>query len=449
METRLSWAEEEFKGVSLGDKRLDKRLVLLAEQLGATPTASIPAACGGWAETQAAYRFFDHEKIEWSDIMEPHRQCAIERMRPHNVVLCIQDTTEINFNGQNIAGLGPLSYESQRGMYVHPTLAVTPLREPLGILDAWMWARELKDADGIRGGIKESLRWIEGYQRIAELAPGLPETRLVYVADREADILELMVTARDLGQPVDWLIRSKHNRSLPEGGKLWGDTMEGAPLGQIRFTLPMREGEKARDVTQQVWVRRLALPDGQGAEVMVSCIVAQELNAPRGVKPVEWRLLTNREVVDLASAIELIDWYRTRWEIEMFFNVLKNGCKVEALQLETIERLMRVLAVFMVIAWRISRLVRLGRTCPDLPAELLFEKEEWQAAYILNKKRPPDVAPSLNAVVRMVAMLGGFLGRKGDGEPGTKTLWLGLQRVTDFVAGLVIMRELQAEGICV
>ncbi len=142
-------------------------------------------------------------------------------MRACCVVLCLQDTTELDFNGHSIAGLGPLSYEAQRGMYLHATYAVTSEREPLGVLDAWMWAREVKNEDGSRGGVLESARWMEGYSRIAELAPLLPDTRLVYVADREADIVALMATARDLGHPADSLIRSRHNRSLPEGGKLW------------------------------------------------------------------------------------------------------------------------------------------------------------------------------------------------------------------------------------
>jgi Transposase DNA-binding len=201
--------------------------VLLAERLAEKPTASIPGACGGWAETQAAYRFLAQEEMDWRDILAPHWACSQARMREHAVVLCIQDSTEIDpsttlrtgFNGQAITGLGPLSYEAQRGMYLHTTYAVTLSREPLGVLDAWMWAREPKDANGERGGVKESIRWTEGYERVAELAADLPTTRLVYVADREADIAALMARARDLGHPADWLIRSQHNRALPEGGK--------------------------------------------------------------------------------------------------------------------------------------------------------------------------------------------------------------------------------------
>jgi hypothetical protein len=167
----MSWAAEEFKDIDLGDKRRDQRAILLAERLAEKPTASIPGACRGWAETQAAYRFLAQEEMEWRDILAPHWACSQARMREQAVVLCIQDTTELDFNGQAISGLGPRTYEAQRGMYLHPTYAVTLSREPLGVLDAWMWAREPKDANGERGGVKESLRWTEGYER-PEVAKG-------------------------------------------------------------------------------------------------------------------------------------------------------------------------------------------------------------------------------------------------------------------------------------
>lgn len=439
------WAAAEFKGIDLGDERLNRRAVLLAERLAQSPTASIPNACGGWAETAAAYRFLAQNELEWSDILAPHWQSSAERMRACEVVLCIQDTTELDFNGQTITGLGPLSYEAQRGLYLHPTYAVTPSREPLGVLDAWMWAREAKDANGIRPGIKESTRWIEGYERIAEQAAAMPTTRLVYVADREADILALMVRARELEHPADWLIRSQHNRTLPDGERLWNQVTAGVSLGEIRFTQASRQGQKAREIRQQIWAQRVELPDAAGGVVSATCIVARELDPPAGVKPIEWRLLTNREAADFEAAVQLIDWYRARWEIEMFFHVLKNGCRVEALQLASMERLERALALFMVVAWRIARLMRLGRTCPELDATLLFEPDEWRAAFILNKMPLPKTPPRLNEVVHLVARLGGFLARKGDGEPGVKTIWLGLQRVMDFAAGIKYAREIDYE----
>ena len=436
----MSWAQDEFKTLELGDQRLNARAVLLAERLSSKPTESIPNACLGWAETQAAYRFLSNPRSDWQALLEPHWASSLERMRQHKVVLNIQDTTELDFNGRQTAGLGPLSYEAQRGMYLHPTYAISPEREPLGVLDAWMWAREPKDSTGQRPGIKESLRWIEGYERVAERAKALPDVRQVYVADREADILALLVKARDLEYAADYLVRCQHNRALPSGDKLWAKLAQAPALGSVRFELPSGRGRKGRCVQQNIRAEQVEISDGAGGQLSVTCVLAEESNPPAGSKPVLWRLLSNRPVHTLEEAIELIDWYRARWEIELFFLILKEGCRIQALQLGHIERIETALALYLVVAWRINRLMRLGRSLPELPAGLLFEKDEWQAAYILNKKPVPKTAPQLNAVVRLIARLGGFLCRKGDGEPGAKTLWLGLRDIAVFVEGVRFAR---------
>ena len=171
----MTWAEQELGDASLGDARLSRRLVKLATRLAESPSASIPQACRGWAEMRAAYRFLAKDKVDWQDMLQPHWDASLQRMREHPVVLCLQDTTELDFEGKATRGLGPLSYEAQRGMYLHPTYAVTPGRVPLGVIDAWMWAREFKDKDGNRPGLCESVRWIEGYERVAEQAHGIDD----------------------------------------------------------------------------------------------------------------------------------------------------------------------------------------------------------------------------------------------------------------------------------
>lgn len=437
-----NWASEEFKTIDLGDKRLNKRLKLLAETLGDKPGASIPAACEDWAETQAAYRLLANEKVSWSDVLEAHEQATVQRMSAEAVVLCLQDTTELDYQGRAMRGLGPLSYEAQRGLYVHPTYAVSVQREPLGILNSWNWAREFKDENGQRGGMCESTRWVESYERIAQHARDLPQTRLVCLGDRESDMLDLMVKARDLGYPADYVVRCQHNRVLPgKAGKLWAAVAQGELLGQVSFEMPRGRGRRARTVTQEIRAKRINLSDGQGGTLEVTCLFAREMGAPVGCQPVMWRLLTNRTVDTLAQATELIDWYRARWEIEMFFLILKEGCKVEQLQLEDVERLEVALALYMVIAWRINRLMRLGRTLPEMPADVVFSVDEWHAAFILNKKPIPKQVPTLNTVIRLIARRGGFLGRKHDGEPGATTLWRGLREVAIFVDGVRYARS--------
>jgi hypothetical protein len=444
----MGWASEEFETIDLGDKRLNDRAVLLAERLADSPSASIPKACQGWKETQAAYRLITNESVNAEAIAAPHYVCTERRMAAQPVALCIQDTSSLDFNGQDIEDLGPLQYEAQRGMFLHPTYVVTPTREPLGFLDSWRWAREFRDETGERPeDILESDRWIEGYERVAETATTLPDTRCVYVADREADIVSLMRRAAALEHPADWLIRSKHNRTLPQGGKLWASVTAEKSIGEIRFIRAARAGVKSRPVHQQLFVKRVSIPNGlkgeQKGTLEVTCLVAQEIDPPAGEKPVVWRLLTNRLVGSLVEASELIDWYRARWEIEMFFDILKNACKIEKLQLKTMERLEVAITLFMVVAWRINRLMRLGRECPDLDASLVFEQDEWEAAYILNKKEPPKKVPTINEVVRLIARLGGFLGRKGDGEPGAKTIWQGMEQIASFSGGMQFVRSME------
>lgn len=424
----MKWAQEELGTAELGDARLNQRLIKVAGQLAAKPTASIPAACGSWGDTAAAYRLLDNERCDWREVIEAHGRSSLARMAAQAVVLCLNDTTELDFNGQRIDGLGPLSYEAQRGMYLHPTYAVSTQREPLGVLDAWMWARKPRDAKGRREDVCESRRWIESYERLAECAGTLQSTRLVQVGDRESDMLELMQRAQALGWPVDLLVRVQHNRRLPEGRALFEAVQAAEPLGDIEFTLGPRAGRKARAVRQQLRLQPVVVGhDPAGAPIEINCVLASEVDAPAGEQPVCWRLLTNRAATSLAQASELIDWYRARWEIEILFHVLKTGCRVEALQLASMPKIERALALFLVVSWRIAHLMRMGRTCPDLPASLLFDGDEIAAAYVLTHKPPPATPPKLNKVVRRVAMLGGFLARKHDGEPGVKTLWIGLQ----------------------
>ncbi len=176
------------------------------------------------------------------------------------------------------------------------------------------------------------------------------------------------------------------------------------------------------------------------AGAALTCVEAREIDVPAGVKPVVWRLLTNRDAQDADAVVELVDWYRARWEVEMFFHVLKTGCKVEALQLSQMDRVERALALYMVVAWRIARLMRLGRTCPDLDASLFFDADEIRGAFVLAKKARPKTV-SLNQMIRQVASLGGFLERKSDGEPGAKTIWIGMQRTMDAALTIQALRD--------
>ena len=253
------------------------------DSLAAQPTASIPLAAAGWAETKACYRLLANDHVEPLKILDCHADKSVARAGAYPVVLCWQDTTELDFSSQlGIAGLGRLNDEARQGMYVHPTLMVTPEGQALGVIDAWTWTRKAKgEAD-----IKESQRWIEGYSIVADRAQSQPNTRFVYVADREGDIHELMEEARRRDYAADYLIRAKHNRKLVSGEKLWDSVASQESLGHIEFILEATPQRKARKVTQTLTTQRVALPKKKGKEALeVTIILAIEENPPAGVEP--------------------------------------------------------------------------------------------------------------------------------------------------------------------
>lgn len=450
VEPEEAWSEEELRAVDLGDERLNRRACVLLHQLAERPEQSIPEACQGWAETQAAYRFFSNEKVTPEGVLLAHVEAVLARARHNPLVLCVQDTTELDFTSRpQIEGLGPLTYESALGLYIHPTVAFTPERLCLGVVDLWTWVRDAqthgtKDrASRVSRPIeeKESFRWLEGYRRICLLQKEVGEaTRLVYVADRESDLFELFAEGERQG--VAWLIRSNQPRKLAEGTRLWQAAEEAPELGQIEFDLPAAGQRSSRRVVQTLRsVRvRLAPPyrcDQVFESVEVTALLAREETAPEGVEPIQWLLLTNLPVETLEAGREKMQWYLCRWQIEVYFRVLKSGCKVEQLQLQSRDRLESALALYLIVAWRVLYLVMLGRNCPDLPCSVVFAKEEWEAVYLVTqRKKPPRQPPSLGELLLLVARLGGFLARKGDGLPGPKAIWTGLQRTRDFVMAL-------------
>ena len=175
--------------------------------------------------------------------------------------------------------------------------------------------------------------------------------------------------------------------------------------------------------------------------VQVQAVCVKEEAPPPGEEPLEWMLLTNLPVDDFPTAELIIGWYRARWGIALYFRILKQGCRIEKLRLETPERLERCLAVYMIIAWRLHYLTHAARVYPHEPCTKGFEVEQWQTIYLLQThKRPPQKPPPLRTMTRMLAQLGGFLARKGDGEPGVETIWRGYMEMMRAVYTLKVAK---------
>jgi Domain of unknown function (DUF4338)/Transposase Tn5 dimerisation domain/Transposase DNA-binding len=453
------WAESEFGRVKLPDERLRKRLVSIAKDFFARPTANIPQACGSRAKAKAVYRFCSHKAAKMETVLEPHYDATVRRCSKEKVVLAVQDTTTLSYTTHTATeGLGPTTNVGTEtlGLLLHSTMAFNVQGTPLGLLNAQCWARDAalygqaRERMDLPVAKKESKKWLVGYEATLSAQRRLKETRVVNVADREADMFELFVEARKSPGSPDLLVRATHPRAIElEGGKgavVW-EHVRSLPLaGQLPLRVPKRKSRPARDTTLGVRfspVTVCAPKKGPGRKlepVSLWAIVAEEENSPEGQERIEWLLLTTVPVNTIEDAAEKLHWYTLRWQIEVYHRTLKSGCRIENRQLASAHSLKVCVAVDMVVAWRVFHLARLGREIPNVPCTVFFEEAQWQALVCFLKRTPvpPKEAPPLGEAMRMVATLGGFLGRKSDGNPGTQTIWLGLQRLDDIAATFAI-----------
>ena len=446
----LDWVEEEFGTVELYDPRLKRRFFSLTRDFYSQPQAPITQVCGSHAKTIAAYRFFNNERVTMDKLLRAHTEASIERIKAHKVVLAVQDTTTLNYTTHRATeGLGPIGTTAKGpiGLMVHDTMAFSVQGLPLGLLDVQCWARALQDI-GKRHRRKElpieekeSMKWLNSYRAVSEAQALCPETMLVSVGDREADIYELFLKAVQNPGGPKLLVRCERSRKRKTGQDYLWDVVAAQPVaGYQEVHIPRRGCQLAREATLEVRHTRVTLkpPKDKGyPPVQVWMVYAREVNYPQAVvSPLEWMLLTTVEVGSLEQACERLGWYAMRWGIEVFHRTIKSGCRIEDRRLGTAESLEACLAVDMVVAWRIYHLTKLGREVPDAPCTVFFEEAEWKALHIFIHKKPalPDKEPTLREAIRMVASLGGFLGRKCDGDPGTTSLWRGLQRLEDITA---------------
>ena len=462
----MSWVSEELKHADLGDKRRNQRLVRIVEDLSSQPEQSVPQASRDEASVQGVYKFWGNPRVKASAILAAHTDSALERIKEHETILAIQDTTELDFSSGSIRharsenprrkGMGPLSNPKARGLKVHTVLAASALCVPLGILEQKVWAREVKqtgDKEQRRRAIaeKESQRWLDCLDVSQSLVSD--ETCVITVGDREADIYQLFAMARR--SKSEFLIRAAQNRNtksdvLDDQVKPLFDAIRQTPvLGEINLELQRTPRRKARSALLSVRVKKLwlqppaYLESGKFEPIEVNVILAQEEDPPSGDKGICWLLLTTLSVSSLEEAVQCLKWYSYRWLIERYHYCLKSGCKIEELQLESGEKIKRALATYAIVAWRLLWLTYEARQNPERTVDGILEPYEWQALYCKIHKTniPSSEVPSLGECVRWIAQLGGFLGRKGDGDPGLKTLWRGLKRLHDISQMWQLMQE--------
>jgi hypothetical protein len=472
-----SWVEAETAGLDFGDERLEERLRKMLGDFGAQPGASIPQASGDWAATKGAYRALDHEEVEVEQVLGAHRAATLERARAHRVILAVQDTTTLNFSTHpQTAGLGPVSNNRDQtlGLLLHSTLALNEEGQALGLLEKRLWARDPKRFQtrpkGERNRLtvedKESGKWLQSLEATVRAAHAVEGTQWINIADREADtydlfwrLVELRAT-EDLGAAaarVELLVRSQHNRALRgESERLFGHLASRPVRGHYRFAVPRQPGRKAREATLVLRWGPVSVPpppdqvkyQGRTAPLQLWAILAEEENPVPGQPPICWRLLSTRPVEDASTAALQVRRYSQRWEIEVFHKTLKSGSKAEERQLENTARLERCLILDMITAWRTLALSKAGRgEHAQQPVSPWLSADQWKAlwCHVHQRTDPPETPPTNRQAARWIAQLGGFLGRRGDGDPGVMTLWRGLQRLTDFTRAYVLFANPQKD----
>jgi hypothetical protein len=478
-----AWAQREFVEVQLGDRRLSRRATQVAEAMALDPSGSIPKQNKSWKQIKGAYRLFDQATATFESMSQPHwqhaRRAAGECKR---VVLLEQDTSWLDYSAhaQKTSGLGWYGKSERQppgggggggsGLFLHSVLAVEPQGQRqariIGLMHAKLWARH-HDPVGAgsparsrrrRSDDRESLRWS---QAVLEIGGPPPDStaRWLHVGDRESDIFELYDQTRQLAG-VGFVVRIKHDRNATVGhdtpdtcslkdrkSSSVKDLLRAlAPLGQSKLWVPPRQGkrggQRGRWATLNVSASALTIWSPQlngrrGQALRCWGVRVWEIDAPADVEePLEWLVLTSEPVSDVEDALRIAEYYSHRWLIEEYHKCLKSGCRVEERQLERVERLEPLIGMLCVLAVRLLQLKNDTRLMPQAPAIKHVPRESVKTLARMLNVAPDSIA--LRQFTHEVAKLGGFIGRRSDGEPGWLTLWRGWHELDLITTGVLL-----------
>ena len=459
------WLDRELAGSSFGDERLAKRLRKLVELMGNAIGSTVPLACQDWANTKAAYRFFSNDRVSEAEILAGHLEATRNRFAAtEGPILVLQDTSEFTFQREHAAPVGVTyavnSGKDKAGRYrmhtvcgllMHASLAVTTDGLPLGLAAIKFWNRQkFKGTAALKRKInptrvpieqKESFRWLENMRQSVALF-GAPE-RCIHIGDRESDIYELFSLAEELG--THFLVRTCVDRLAGDGNHTIADEMRDLDVAGIHHVEVA--GGDGRVETAAVEIRyrsiRVLPPIGKQKRypaLTLTVLHAQEREEPMGRQRIDWRLITDLPVRSHDDAVEKLRWYALRWKIETFHKILKSGCRAEQARLRSAERLVRLIAVFCILSWRVFWLTMINRSLPEAEPDLVLTKLEIRLLDQLVPERggTPPVGISLSKYLTKIARLGGYLARTSDPPPGNIVMWRGLARLTDIKLGATL-----------
>lgn len=447
------WAEQQFGTCELGDRRRTKRMVKLASQAAAKPDAATPQQTERWADCKAAYRLFDGEDVTFDAVIAPH--CAQARAVGPGTYLVINDTTEICFGyDRDLPGVGRVGNAAGgRGFYLHTALiASADGPELAGLAAQELYARPLSKVKRVDSTRRKQLQTRETDmwgRTIDRVGPAPVGARFIHVCDRGADNFD--VYCHLLEQRAGWVIRAAQLKRLLHDGRSLDETLaKQAAGGSYELTVRANQDQPARTALMEVRAAAIIVPRPRSGvsryarergvtEIAMHAVEVREVSPPRGVKPLRWVLLTSEPVRTFNDAWRIIEHYERRPLVEEYHKCLKTGCRVEARQSRTGDRLAPVIGLLSVLAVRLLQLKTAARTDPEQPAEGVVPATWLAALPLVLKSRQP--IRSVRDFFRALASLGGFLARTGDGEPGWQTVWGGLQTL------LLCLRGAEALGI--
>jgi hypothetical protein len=463
-EAPADWTEEEFGTVQFFDERLKERLFTLAADFFAQPGELIPQVSNGSAaKTKAAYRFFKNSNVDMQTLLRPHIESTIGRLRSHPVILTVQDTTTLSYTGHPPKGAGPIDTSQNRavGLMLHDTMAFTPEGTPLGLLNVQCWARDPTQAGKkyhrhqLPIEQKESIKWLVSYRAVAEVQRLCPNTTLISVGDREADVYELFHEALPDPYGPKLLIRAESTRQRKvDQEDLW-QTMKAKPVaGWLRVAVPRRASRPARTAKLQIRYAQVVLRPPARSKlpaVRIWAVYAREVGYSGKVKePIDWMLLTTVKTESFGEACERLTWYSRRWGIEVYHRTVKSGCRIEDRRLDDAKSLEGCLAIDLVVAWRIYSLTMVGREKPETPCDQFLSEEEWRVLGAWATGQVPDNPPSAQQAMRWIGKVGGWLARGKEDNPGTTCMWRGLVRLANMVQGYMLALHVHSirDGPC-
>jgi len=454
------WAEQQFADCRLGDRRRTRRLIQVAEQVANDPSASFPDQMKSWGDLKAAYRLFDCEDVTFEAVAGPHWQQT--RAVAPGRYLVLDDTTEIDFGyRRDIRGLSKIGNGSGRGFLLHNGLLVeAESRSVLGVAGQTIHYRKPKPKKESAAQRfkreRESRVWGDVVDQVGPPGEGV---QLVHVCDRGADDFE--VFCRLLQNHCDWVVRAsslQRNVITPNDGKMpLREYLDGLPVaGVYELSLRARPGQSARTATLEVRFGRLAMPIPRHSSPWVksldpqpigmSVVWVREIDAPEGVSPIAWVLYTSLPVTTFDEAWQVAGDYECRWLVEEYHKALKTGCSVQRRLLRETDRLEAMVGLMSVVAVRLLQLKSVARSDPDRPARKVVPPLWLQMLKAARKKLRRVHDLTIYEFYREVAKLGGFLGRRSDGEPGWITIWRGWEKLNTLVQGAQLAIDLKKCG---